>query len=158
MTFLSVFHQQDLILKFTAIYGNDRNEKMQIFNSGNCISDNYNLFLFECTGFHFKLTLLTLQTLLAGIVSQGLVDCEIRLADSDSHLPNRQEDFFQGQKKSVSLNEHHKQRSKQLNFLVVHWSTESLTCIFTLLNWKLTDIRDLQQITTATAIRMRQKI
>ena len=56
-------------------------------------------FCFCCTGFHFKLTLLTLQTLLAGIVSQGLVDCEIRLADSDSHLPNRQEDFFQGQKK-----------------------------------------------------------
>ena len=94
MTFLSVFHQQDLKLKFKAIYGNDRNERMQLFNSGNCISDNYNLFLFECTGFHFKLTLLTLQTLLAGIVSQGLVDCEIRLADSDSHLPNGQEDFL----------------------------------------------------------------
>ena len=94
MTFLSVFHQQDLKLKFTAIYGNDRNERKQLFNSGNCISDNYNLILFEFTGFHFKLTLLTLQTLLAGIVSQGLVDCEIRLADSDSHLPNGQEDFL----------------------------------------------------------------
>lgn len=27
------FHWKDLKLKFTAIYGNDRNEKMQIFNS-----------------------------------------------------------------------------------------------------------------------------
>ena len=47
------------------------------------------------------------------------MDCEISLADSDSHLPNRQEDFSET-KKSVSLNENHKQRSKQLNFLVVH--------------------------------------
>ena len=51
--------------------------------------------------------------------------------------------FYQGQKKSVLLNEHHKQRSDQLNFLLVHWRTESLTCIFTVSNWKLTDISDL---------------
>ena len=87
MIFLSVFHQQDLKLAFTARYGNDKNERMQVSNSGNCISDNYNLFLFECTGFHFKSTLLTLQTLLAGIVSQGLLDFEIRQADSDLTCP-----------------------------------------------------------------------
>ena len=75
---------------------------MQVFNTGNCISDNYNLFLFECTGFHFKLMLLTLQTLLAGIVSQGLVDFETRLADSDLHLPNGQENFLEDQKKCVT--------------------------------------------------------
>ena len=94
MTFLSVFHQQDLKLAFAARYGNDRNERMQVFNSGNCISDNYNLFVFECTGFHFKLTLLTLQTLLAGIVSQGLVDCEIRLADSELTFPMGKRIFY----------------------------------------------------------------
>ena len=46
---------------------------MQVSNMGNCISDNYNLFSFECTGFHCKLTLLTLQTLLASIVVVVLV-------------------------------------------------------------------------------------
>ena len=75
---------------------------MQVFNTGNCISDNYNLFLFECTGFHFKLMLLTLQTLLAGLVSQGLVDFETRLADSDLHLPNEQDNFLEDQKKCVT--------------------------------------------------------
>ena len=30
-----------------------------------------------------------------GIVSQGLVDLKIRLADYDPHLPNWQEEFFQ---------------------------------------------------------------
>ena len=64
MTFLSVFHQQDIKLTFTARYGIDREEEMEVDNSGNFISDNYNLFLFECTGFHIQLTLLTLQTLL----------------------------------------------------------------------------------------------
>ena len=133
MIFLSVFHQDGFKLAFTARYGNDRNERMQVSNTGNCISDNYNLFSFECTGFHCKLTLLTIQTLLAGIVSQGLVDFEIRLADSDSHLPNGQENFFRGPE-SVLLNEHYKQRSEQLNFLLVYGSTESLTSIFTLSN------------------------
>ena len=61
---------------------------------GNCISNNYNLFLFEYLNFHIWLTLFTLQTPLVGIVSQGLVDFEIRLVDSDSHLPGGQEDFF----------------------------------------------------------------
>ena len=159
MTFLSVFHQQDFKLTFTARYGIDREEEMEVDSEpGNCFSDNYDLFLFECTGFHIQLALFILQTQLVGYSKPlGLVDCEIRLADSDSHLPNRQEDFFQGQKKVFHWM-NITNRSKQLNFLVVHWSTESLTCIFTVLNWKLTDIRDLQQITTATAIRIRQKI
>ena len=52
ITILSVFHQQDVKLTFTARYGIDREEEMEVDNSGNCISENYNLFLFECTGFH----------------------------------------------------------------------------------------------------------
>lgn len=46
--------------------------------------------------------LLTLQTLLAGLVSQGLVDFETRLADSDLHLPNEQDNFLEDQKKCVT--------------------------------------------------------
>ena len=102
MIFLSVFHQQDLKFVYAARYGDGSKEEMEVNNTGNCISDNYNLFLFECTGFHFKLMLLTLQTLLAGIVSQGLVDFETRLADSDLHLPNGQENFLEDQKKCVT--------------------------------------------------------
>lgn len=64
---------QDFKLTFITRYGNDRNGRMQVSNMGNCISDNYNLFSFECTGFHCKLTLLTLQTLLASIVVVVLV-------------------------------------------------------------------------------------
>ena len=45
MTFLSVFHQQDLELKFTARYGIDGKERMEVDDEhGNCISDNCNLF------------------------------------------------------------------------------------------------------------------
>ena len=45
MTFLSVFHQQDLELNFTARYGIDKEQKMEVDNEpGNCIPDNYNLF------------------------------------------------------------------------------------------------------------------
>ena len=53
MTFLSVSNQQDLKLKFTARYGIAKEERMEVDNEpGNCISDNYNLFWFDCTGFH----------------------------------------------------------------------------------------------------------
>ena len=159
MTFLSVFHQQDIKLTFTARYGIDREEEMEVDNeSGNCFSDNYDLFLFECTGFHIQLTLFILQTQLVGYSKPGASGLWDQAGRFWLSLAQQTRGFFSGTKKSVSLNEHHKQRSKQLNFLVVHWSTKSLTCIFTLLNWKLTDIRDLEQITTATAIRMRQKI
>ena len=34
-----------------------------------------------------------------GIVSQGLVDLKIRLADYDPHLPNWQQDFFRNHSK-----------------------------------------------------------
>ena len=52
MTFLSVSNQQDLKLKFTARHGIDKEERMEADNEpGNCISDNYNLFWFEFTGF-----------------------------------------------------------------------------------------------------------
>ena len=45
MTFLSVFYQQGLKLKFTVKYGIDKEERMEVDNEpGNCISDNYNLF------------------------------------------------------------------------------------------------------------------
>ena len=43
---------------------------MEVDNEpGNCISDNYNLFVFECSGFHIYLTLL--QTLLVGYSKLG---------------------------------------------------------------------------------------
>ena len=45
MTFLSVFYQQGVKLKFTVKYGIDKEERMEVDNEpGNCISDNYNLF------------------------------------------------------------------------------------------------------------------
>ena len=57
---LSVFHQQDLELKFAARYGIDGKERMEVDDEpGNCISDNCNMFWFECTGFHIYWTLLT---------------------------------------------------------------------------------------------------
>ena len=53
ITILSVFHQQEWELTLEARYGIDREERMEVDNEpGNCISDDYNLFLFECTGFH----------------------------------------------------------------------------------------------------------
>ena len=159
MTFLSVFHQQDIKLTFTARYGIDREEEMEVDNeSGNCFSDNYDLFLFECTGFHIQLTLFILQTQLVGYSKPGASGLWDQAGRFWLSLAQQTRGFFQRQKKSVSLNENQKQRSKQLNFLVVHWSTKSLTCIFTVSNLKLTDIRDLEQITTAKATRTRQKI
>ena len=72
MTFLSVFHQQDFKLTFTARYGIDREEEMEVDSEpGNCFSDNYDLFLFECTGFHIQLTLFILQTQLVGYSKPG---------------------------------------------------------------------------------------
>ena len=45
---------------------------MEVDNeSGNCFSDNYDLFLFECTGFHIQLTLFILQTQLVGYSKPG---------------------------------------------------------------------------------------
>ena len=45
MTFLSVFHQQECILNFTAKYDIDREERVKVDDEhGSCISDNYNLF------------------------------------------------------------------------------------------------------------------
>ena len=42
---LSVFHQQDLKLKFAARYGIDGKERMEVDDEpGNCISDNCNMF------------------------------------------------------------------------------------------------------------------
>ena len=158
MTFLSVFHQQDFKLTFTARYGIDREEEMEVDSEpGNCFSDNYDLFLFECTGFHIQLTLFILQTQLVGYSKPGASGLWDQAGRFWLSLAQQTRGFFSGTKK-VFHRMNITNRSKQLNFLVVHWSTESLTCIFTVLNWKLTDIRDLQQITTATAIRMRQKI
>ena len=55
MTFLSVFHQQDIKLAFTARYGIDREEEMEVENeSGNCFSDNYDLFYLNVLGFIFS--------------------------------------------------------------------------------------------------------
>ena len=72
MTFLSVFHQQDFKLTFTARYGIDREEEMEVDSEpGNCFSDNYDLFSFECTGFHIQLALFILQTQLVGYSKPG---------------------------------------------------------------------------------------
>ena len=55
MTFLSVSNQQDLKLKFTARYGIDKEERMEVDNEpGNCISDNYNLFWLNVLVFIFS--------------------------------------------------------------------------------------------------------
>ena len=65
MIFFSVFHHQEWELSLTARYGIDGEDRMEVdCEPGNCISDNYNLFWFECTGFHILLTLL--QTLSVG--------------------------------------------------------------------------------------------
>ena len=69
MTFLSVFHQQGLSCEFFVKYIIDRVKDMEVDNEpGNCISDNYNLFSFDCTVFHIQLTLLTLPTVLVGYI------------------------------------------------------------------------------------------
>ena len=53
ITILLVFHQQEWELTLEARYGIDGEERMEVDNEpGNCISVNYNLFWFECTGFH----------------------------------------------------------------------------------------------------------
>ena len=54
MTFLSVFHQQGLSCECFGKYMDiDRVKDMEVDNEpGNCISDNYNLFSFDCTVFH----------------------------------------------------------------------------------------------------------
>ena len=55
MTFLSVFHKQDLELKYMARYGIDKEERMEVDNEpGNCISDNYNLFWLNVLVFIFS--------------------------------------------------------------------------------------------------------
>ena len=71
MAFLSVFHQQDITINFTAQYGIDGEERMGVADGpGNYFSDNYhNLFWYEYTGFHIWVTLM--QTLFVGYSKPG---------------------------------------------------------------------------------------
>ena len=100
MTFLSVFHQQDIKLTFTARYGIDREEEMEVDNeSGNCFSDNYDLFLFECTGFHIQLTLFILQTQLVVYSKPGASGLWDQAGRFWLSLAQQTRGFFQRQKK-----------------------------------------------------------
>ena len=97
---LSVFHQQDIKLTFTARYGIDREEEMEVDNeSGNCFSDNYDLFLFECTGFHIQLTLFILQTQFVGYSKPGASGLWDQAGRFWLSLAQQTRGFFQRQKK-----------------------------------------------------------
>ena len=100
MTFLSVFHQQDFKLTFTARYGIDREEEMEVDSEpGNCFSDNYDLFLFECTGFHIQLALFILKTQLVGYSKPGASGLWDQAGRFWLSLAQQTRGFFQRQKK-----------------------------------------------------------
>ena len=129
MTFLSVFHQQDFKAAFTARYGIDREEEMEVDSEpGNCFSDNYDLFLFECTGFHIQLALFILKTQLVGYSKPGASGLWDQAGRFWLSLAQQTRGFFSGTKKSVSLNEHHKQRSRFIE-VPSHWLVFSLCWI-----------------------------
>ena len=100
MTFLSVFHQQDIKLTFTARYDIEREEEMEGEDeSGNCFSGNYDLFLFECTGFHIQLTLFILQTQLVVYSKPGASGLWDQAGRFWLSLAQQTRGFFQRQKK-----------------------------------------------------------
>ena len=118
---------------------------MEVDNEpGNCISDDYNLFLFECTGFHIYWTLL--QTLSVGYSKPGASGFLGRAGRFWPSFAQLARGFFQESCKvqnyfksntlftpakhvqfnCVKLNEHQKQRTEQLNFLygtLKYWDT-----------------------------------